>query len=135
LSLNRSLQPHYRLVASAAAGDRWDEHDLIAILEGVGLAAEEPDVFVVDVDVDEAAEFAGLVLDLGGERGKVLVDVGDEAGQVRGLAGELFLAVGVANEGRRENDLDRNGSLLIQFSVLSSQWKRADPPTSDDETV
>jgi len=122
LSLNRSLQPHCRLVASAAAGDRWDQHDFVAILEGVGLAAEEADVFVVDVDIDETAELAGLVLDLGGERGKVLVDVGDEAGQVRGFAGELFLAVGVANEGGRENDLDRNGSLLIQFSVFSCQF-------------
>ena len=94
----------------AAAGDRWDEHDLVAILEGVGFAAEEADVFVVDVDVDEAAQLAGFVLDLGGERGEVLVDVGDERGQIVGVAGELLLTVGVTDEGGREDDLDGNGS-------------------------
>jgi hypothetical protein len=47
-----------------AAGDGWDQHDFVAILEGVGIAAEEADVFVVYVDVDEAAQLAGLILDL-----------------------------------------------------------------------
>ena len=93
----------------AATGYGRDEHDLVAVLEGVGLAAEEADVFVVDVDVDEAAKLAGLVLDLGGEGGEVLVDVGDEAGEISGLAGELFLAFGVADEGGREDDLDGDG--------------------------
>ena len=32
-----------------------DEHDLVSVFEGMGVAAEEADVFVVDVDVDEAA--------------------------------------------------------------------------------
>jgi hypothetical protein len=123
--------------ALAAAGDRRDQHDFVAILEGVGFAAEEADVFVVDVDVDEAAEFAGFVLDLGGERGEVLVDVGDEAGQVGGFAGELLLAVGVADEGGRENDFDGNGLLLkaVVCCLLFVVCWSADLPTSDDETV
>ena len=41
-----------------AAGDGGDEHDLVSVLEGVGFAAEEADVFVVDVDVDEATKFS-----------------------------------------------------------------------------
>jgi hypothetical protein len=94
----------------AAAGDRRDEHDFVAVLEDVGLAAEKADVFVVDVDVDEAAELAGVVLDLGGERGERAVDLGDQAGQVGGVAGQLLLAIGVPDEGGRENDLDGNGS-------------------------
>jgi hypothetical protein len=53
------------LELGCSAGDGGDEHDLIAILEGVGFATEEADVFVVDVDIDEAAQLAGFVLDLG----------------------------------------------------------------------
>jgi hypothetical protein len=37
----------------AAACDRGDEHDFIAILKCVRIAAQETDVFIVDVDVDE----------------------------------------------------------------------------------
>ena len=64
----------------STAGDGWDEHDFVAILEGVGVAAEKADVFVVDVDVDEAAQLAGFVLDLGGEGGKRSIDFSDKAG-------------------------------------------------------
>ena len=45
------------------ACDGGDEHHFVAVLEGVSIAAEEPDIFVVDVDVDELAQFAVLVLD------------------------------------------------------------------------
>jgi hypothetical protein len=96
-----------------SAGDGRDQHDLVAILEGVGVAAEEADVFVVDVDIDEAAEFPGFVLDLGGKCGEFLVDVGDQAGEIDGVAGELLLAIGMADEGGREDDLDGNGVLLL----------------------
>jgi hypothetical protein len=41
-----------------AAGDGWDEHDLIAFLKRVGVPPEEADVFVVDVDVDESPQLA-----------------------------------------------------------------------------
>jgi hypothetical protein len=90
----------------AAAGDGRDEHDLIALLEAIRLAAQEADVLVIDVDVDEAAQLSGLVLDLGGEGRKVLVDIGDERREIGGVRGELLLPVGVADEGGREDDLD-----------------------------
>jgi hypothetical protein len=48
----------------------------------IGLAAEESDVFVVDVDINEAAELALFVLDLRRQRREGLVDVGDEAGKI-----------------------------------------------------
>jgi hypothetical protein len=86
-------------VLGAVAGDGGDEHDFVAILEGVCVAAEEADVFVVDVDVDELAQLALVVLDLGGERGEGLVELGKEGGQVGGVGVELLLAVGVAGEG------------------------------------
>ena len=47
-----------------------------------------------------------LVFDLGGEGWEVLVDVSDESGKVRGIARELLLAFGVADECGWENDFD-----------------------------
>ncbi len=100
-----------------ATGDGRDEHDFIAILKGVGLAAEEANIFIVDVDVDEAAKISLLVLDLGGERGEVLVDISDEGGEVRGFAGKKLLAVGVADEGGGEDDFDSDG-----IAPWDSEW-------------
>src|SRR5271154_6845184 len=92
----------------AAAGDGGDEHDLVAVLEGVGFAAEEADVFVVDVDVNEAAELSVVAFDLRGERGESLVDVGQEAGEVAGGGVEVLAAIGVAGEGCGKGDFDRH---------------------------
>ena len=65
----------YQYGLATAPCDGGDEHDFVAVLEGVGFAAEKADVFVVDVDVDEAAEFAVVALDLGGERREGLVEL------------------------------------------------------------
>src|SRR3977135_194840 len=83
----------------SSAGDGGDEHDLVTVLEGVGFAAEEADVFVVDVDVNEAAKLAVFAFDLRGERGEGLVDVGEKAGEILGSGVELFAAIGVAGVG------------------------------------
>jgi hypothetical protein len=93
---------------SRATGYRRDEHDLVAILEGVGLAAEEADVFVIDVDVDEATELAVFAFDLGGESREGLVDIRQKASQILGSGVELFAAVGVAREGGGKGDFDRH---------------------------
>ena len=84
---------------SNAARDGGDEHDLVAVLEGVGFAAEKADVFVVDVDVDEATELAVFAFDLRGKRGEGLVDVGEEAGEIAGGGVELLATIRVASEG------------------------------------
>src|ERR1700742_1275946 len=86
-------------LAAAAAGDGGDEHDLVAVLELVGVAAEEADVLVIDVHVDELAEVAAGVLDVLGERGELGVELGEEAGEVFRFAVEGLLTVGVAGEG------------------------------------
>ena len=93
-----------------AAGDGRDQHDLVAVLEGVRVAAEEADVLVIHVDIDKTTEFPLLVLDLGGECREVLVNIFDERGEIRGFAAELLLAFGVADEGGGKDDLDGDGS-------------------------
>src|ERR1700735_510919 len=50
-----------------AAGDRGDEEDAVAFFQRARLAAEEADVFFVEVDVEELADLAGLVADVLGE--------------------------------------------------------------------
>ena len=87
------------MALSCATGDGGDEHDLVSILEGVGFATEKADVFVVDVDVDEAAELAVFAPDLRGERGEGLIDVGEQARKILRGGVEVFAPVGVAGEG------------------------------------
>src|ERR1700723_846555 len=91
-----------------AASDRRDQHDLVAVLEGIGLAAEKADVFVVDVDVDEAAKLAVFAFDLRGERRKGLVDVSKEAGEICSGRIEVFAAIGVACKSGGERGLYQN---------------------------
>jgi len=83
---------------SAAASDGGDEHYLVAVGELVGVAAEEADVFIVDVDVDEAAELAVLILDVLRERGELGVELGEQAGEVGGLGLKRLLSIGVAGQ-------------------------------------
>ena len=49
---------------ACTACDRWDQHDLIAILEGVRIAAKKANVLVIHIDVDEAPQLARFILDL-----------------------------------------------------------------------
>src|SRR5947208_16806898 len=46
---------------SAAPGDGGNDRDLVAVLERGLLRLEEPDVLLVDGDIDESPQLAGLV--------------------------------------------------------------------------
>ena len=50
--------------ALAAAGNGGNEQDAIAFLERAGFAAQEADVFFVEVDVEKLADLAGVVADV-----------------------------------------------------------------------
>ena len=86
--------------------DGRNEHDLVAILERVGFPAEKADIFVVDIDVDEPAELAIVILDLRPQRGKGLLDVSYQPRQIGGGGVELLAAIGVAGESGREHNFD-----------------------------
>src|SRR3989442_8244505 len=49
------------------AGDRGDEHHAIAVAEGAGFAAEEANVFFVEVDIEELANLPLVVADVAGK--------------------------------------------------------------------
>src|ERR1700733_2773231 len=87
-----------------ASGDRRYEHDLVTILKGVAFATEEANVLFVDVDIDEAAKLAVLILDLGGQSGKRLVNVGEKTVEVFGCGVKLFAAIGVTGKGGGEHN-------------------------------
>ena len=54
----------------ASASDGGDKEDAVAFLEGAGFAAEEADVFFVEVDVEELADLALVVADVAPEIGE-----------------------------------------------------------------
>jgi NAD(P)-dependent dehydrogenase (short-subunit alcohol dehydrogenase family) len=53
-----------------AAGYGRDQQDAIAFFQGAGFAAQEADVFFVQVDVQELADLAAVVADVAGELGE-----------------------------------------------------------------
>jgi hypothetical protein len=62
-----------RVTRALAARDRGEHHDLVAVAQGGLEAAQEADVLVVDVDVDEPAQVAVVdqpVLEAGVVRGR-----------------------------------------------------------------
>src|SRR6266852_3185843 len=92
------------ILASRSSRNRRDEQNTIAFLEGAGFAAEEADVFFVEVDVEELADLALIVADvareIGEARGKLVEGIGDG-----GRATVDFRrAVGEAAEGRGNFD-------------------------------
>src|SRR6478752_6605447 len=104
------------MTAWSAAGDRGQHDDLVAVAEPGLEAAEEPDVLVVDVDVDEPAQVAAVeqpVL----EPGVVALQVVDQRAQVGALAAHRLLAVGVGAQDGRDADLDGH-----QAELLGGSW-------------
>src|SRR5713226_9366889 len=74
----------WRCMWCAASGDGGDEEDAITFLKGAGFAAEEADVFFVEVDVEELADLALIVTDVAPEireaRGEFVEGLGDGGG-------------------------------------------------------
>jgi hypothetical protein len=87
-----------------AASDGRDEQDAVAVLDGAGFAAEEADVFVVDVYVEELANLALVVADVAAEVGKFSGQLIQGFGNRDRATIDFRLAVGKAPEGRGNFD-------------------------------
>jgi hypothetical protein len=83
-----------------AAGDGRDEQDTVTVFDGAGFAAEEADVFIVEINVEELANLALVVADVAAEIGKFSGQLIQGFGDCDGATVHLGLAVGEATEGR-----------------------------------
>ena len=90
-----------------AAGDRGDDGDFVAFVEGGVEALEEADVFAVDEEVDEAAEFAAFVDEAFAHAGVGAFELFDEGGEGCAFGTDFGDVVGEVTEGG--GDLDGDG--------------------------
>src|SRR6266403_1099338 len=88
----------------ATAGDGGDEEDAVAFLEGAGFAAEEADVFFVEVHVEELADLALVVADVAPESGEARGECVEGFGDGGCATVYLRRAVGEAAEGGGDFD-------------------------------
>jgi len=110
---------HGGRLGSAAAGDGGDQKDAVAFFEAAGFAAEEANVFLVEVDVEELADLAAVVADVAGElwelRGERVQSFGDRGGATVNLG----RAVGEAAKGC--GDFDGDGHGLVRLLCAESK--------------
>src|SRR5712691_5292358 len=97
------------------AGDGGDDHDAVAVLEAVGFAAEKADVFLVDIDIDELADAAGVVAEMASHGGEFLLELGKQFGEGCRSAFERRGAVCEAAKGGGDFDDDFHFSALLQL--------------------
>src|SRR5437879_3265677 len=88
----------------AAPGDGGDQKDAIAFLQGAGFAAEEADVFFVEVDVEELADLALVVADVAAELGEAGSKLVEGVGDGGRATVHFRRTVGEAAEGRGNFD-------------------------------
>src|SRR6202035_4848230 len=94
----------------ASASDGGDEEDAVAFLEGAGFAAEEADVFFVEVDVEELADLALVVADVAPEIGEARSELVAGFGDGSRFSVYFRRAVGEAPE--CGGDFDGDGHLF-----------------------
>ena len=96
----------------------------VAVVEVV----EEADVVVADVDVDEAAQLAGLVEDPAPDAGVVRVEVVEHLGEGAALGAHLGLTAGVGAQDGRDPDADAHGAPRsgsgLAHAVRRCRWRR-----------
>src|SRR5438552_2313168 len=89
---------------SRSSSNRGNQEDTIAFLEGAGFAAEEADVFLVEVDIEELADLALIVADVAAEIGKAGSEFVEGVGDGGRATVHSRRAVGEATEGRGNFD-------------------------------
>src|SRR6266568_7565809 len=104
------------------AGNRGDKHQTVAVAEGAGFAAEEANVFFVEVDVEELANLALVVADVAGKSGEAGGEVVQGVGNCAGATVHTGQTVGEAAERGRNFDGHRHfgSTLLNKLPKLSS---------------
>src|SRR5882757_9559464 len=101
---------------SSAAGDRGEDRDGVAVLERRVEGAGEPDVLVIDVDVDETVQAALIGDEPALEARVAAVQVVNQGRERVALGVDGLGATGVGAQDGRDLDLDGHG--------LCSSWVR-----------
>jgi hypothetical protein len=105
-----------RYSAGSAPSDGGNDADFVPILEGGGLVLEEANILAVHVNVQEAAQFAGLVTEASLETGVTAIESVNQAIDAGGVQGDAGLIVGELLKGGRDQDLNGHGG----------EWKGVD---------
>src|SRR5215207_9019386 len=98
------------LGSSAPTGDGGDYRNLGSLRRRGVEPLREADVFLGDVDVDEAPERALLVDDPGLDAGEGRLERVDDLCQGRTVGGDLRLVLGVRTQDRGDSDVDAHGA-------------------------
>jgi hypothetical protein len=73
-----------------SSGDRRDDADLVAVLYGSILVLKEADVFVVEENVDEAADVSLFVTYAFSKAGIRFLQAGEDLGDCASFGGDYF---------------------------------------------
>src|SRR5215204_5865234 len=98
------------LASSAPTGDGGDYRNLGPLRRRGVEPLREPNVFLGDVDVDEAAQRPLLVDDPGLDAGKGGLQRVDDLRQGRAVGGDVRLVLGVRTQDRGDSDVDAHGA-------------------------
>jgi len=101
-------------VQSASARNRRDEENAIAFLESAGFPAQEADVFLVEIDIEELADLALVVADVAAESREAGSKLAEGFRDGGGTTVHPRRAFGEAAKGGR--DFDRNGHFEFSFT-------------------
>jgi len=96
-----------------AAGDGRYEQNAVAFLEGAGFAAQEANVFFVEINVEELADLAVFVTNVSRDIGKARGQFVQSSGDGGCTTVDLWRAVGEATEGSGDFDGDGHFSYLL----------------------
>jgi hypothetical protein len=87
-----------------AASDGRNQQNVVAILDGAGFPAEETDVFVIEVHVQELANLSLIIANVTAEVGKFGGQLIQGFGNRYGATIDFGLATGKSSEGRWDFD-------------------------------
>lgn len=105
-----------------ASRNRRDDADLVAVFERRGAVLEEADVFLVHIDVHEAADFAFFVHETFGDAGEARLQFRDGVADGGGVDFNQLLVVGQLAERRGDADFfGHKFNSIVKLLIVSGQ--------------
>src|SRR5688572_20546539 len=125
-----------RSTLSTSPCDRRDDADFVALLHRRVEVLEEADVFVVEVDVDEAVELVGGLEQARLDAGGAALYVVEDLAHISALGLDAVFSVGVVSERGWDSDLDRHGdSFFATIQLVSFRSRLSIRTTSSTDAL